>query len=93
MARAYGPEELGRIEISKEEKFDYWLSLINKDLLEQNEHRWFAWHSVFTEVELSEEFCQEIIVYQEILDYLILFQKLHLFFLFDRMYQHLYQVT
>ena len=60
MARAYGPNELGKIEISKEEKFDYWLSLINKDLLEQNEHRWFAWHSVFTEVELSEEFCQEI---------------------------------
>ena len=60
MARAYGPEELSKIEISKEEKFDYWLSLINRDLLEQNEHRWFAWHSVFTEVELSEEFCQEI---------------------------------
>ena len=29
-------------------------------MLEQNEHRWFAWHSVFTEVELSEEVCQEI---------------------------------
>ena len=47
---------------SKEEKFDYWFSVINKDLLEQNEHRWFAWHSVFTEVELSNEFCSELAI-------------------------------
>ena len=62
MARAYGPNELGKIKISKEEKFDYWFSVINKDLLEQNEHRWFAWHSVFTEVELSNEFCSELAI-------------------------------
>ena len=62
MARAYGPDELGKIKISKEEKFDYWFSIINKELLEQNEHRWFVWYSVFTEIELSNEFCSELAI-------------------------------
>ena len=62
MARAYGPDELGKIKISKEEKFDFWFSIINKELLEQNEHRWFVWYSVFTEIELSNEFCSELAI-------------------------------